>query len=99
MAVLGKLLKNRRPGQAGLAWNAPNLAGENTLALSSPDFGNQEMIPPIHAGKRLGGKDLSPALDGTRSPPARHNCCWSSRILMRRRPRRTPTASPCSTRR
>ena len=62
MAVLGKLLKNRRAGQAGLAWNAPNLAGENTLALSSPDFGNQEMIPTVHAGKRLGGRDLSPAL-------------------------------------
>lgn len=26
MAVLGGLLKDRRAGQAGLAWNAPNLA-------------------------------------------------------------------------
>ena len=60
--MLGKLLKNRRAGQAGLAWNAPNLAGENILALSSPDFGDQERIPTVHVGKRLGGKDLSPAL-------------------------------------
>lgn len=37
MAVLGKLLKNRRADQAGLAWNSPNLAGENTLAAGQLD--------------------------------------------------------------
>jgi Raf kinase inhibitor-like YbhB/YbcL family protein len=62
MAVLGKLLKNRRAGQAGLAWNSPNLAGEDTLALSSPDFENEGTIPTVHASTRAGGKDLSPAL-------------------------------------
>lgn len=62
MSVLGKMLKNRRAGQADLAWNAPNLAGENTLALRSPDFGNEQLIPTVHVGKRLGGEDLSPAL-------------------------------------
>jgi hypothetical protein len=36
MAVLGKLLKNRRAGQAGLAWSSPNLAGPDTLVLTSP---------------------------------------------------------------
>jgi len=54
MAVIGK--------QARLAWNAPNLAGKESLALSSPDFGNEAMIPAVHAAKRAGGKDLSPAL-------------------------------------
>lgn len=62
MAVVGKLLKNKRAGQDRLAWNSPNLAGADTLALSSPDFGSGETIPIIHVGKRLGGKDLSPAL-------------------------------------
>ncbi|GDY31997.1 YbhB/YbcL family Raf kinase inhibitor-like protein [Gandjariella thermophila] len=67
MALLGKLLRNRRAGQAGLAWNSPNLASENTLTLSSPDFEHEATIPTVHAGKRAGGKDLSPAL--TWSPP------------------------------
>jgi Raf kinase inhibitor-like YbhB/YbcL family protein len=62
VAVMGKLLKNRRAGQAGLAWSSPNLASENTLALSSPDFAAEATIPTVHAGRRVGGKDLSPAL-------------------------------------
>jgi Raf kinase inhibitor-like YbhB/YbcL family protein len=62
MALLGKLLKNRRAGSAGLAWNSPNLAGENSLALRSPDFENEGTIPTVHTAKRVGGKDLSPAL-------------------------------------
>jgi Raf kinase inhibitor-like YbhB/YbcL family protein len=62
MAVVGKLLKNKRAGQDGLAWNSPNLAGADTLALRSSDFGSEETIPTVHAGKRLGGEDLSPAL-------------------------------------
>lgn len=62
MAVIGKLLKNRRAGDDGLAWNSPNLVGEDTLAVSSPDFENEATIPAVHAGKRAGGKDLSPAL-------------------------------------
>jgi Raf kinase inhibitor-like YbhB/YbcL family protein len=69
MAVLGKLLKNRRAGQAGLAWNSPNLAGADTLALSSPDFANEDTIPTVHAAKRAGGQDLSPALTWSPVPP------------------------------
>jgi Raf kinase inhibitor-like YbhB/YbcL family protein len=68
MAVLGKLLKNRRAGQAGLAWNAPNLAGAPTLALSSPDFEHEATIPTTHASKRIGGADLSPALTWSAVP-------------------------------
>lgn len=62
MPVLGKLLKNRRAGQEGLAWNSPNLAGPGTLPLSSPDFEHEGTIGVAHASKRAGGKDLSPAL-------------------------------------
>ena len=62
MAALGKLLKTRRFGPAGLACNSANLAGEDSLALSSPDFENEGTIPTVHTAKRVGGKDLSPAL-------------------------------------
>lgn len=68
MTVIGKLLKNRRAGDEGLAWNAPNLAGEDTLRLSSPDFAHETTIPTVHAGKRLGGQDLSPALAWDAAP-------------------------------
>lgn len=62
MAVTGKSLKGKRAGDEGLAWNALNLAGENTLKLTSPDFAHEATIPIFHAGKRLGGEDRSPAL-------------------------------------
>jgi len=68
MAVLGKLLMNRRAGHDRLAWNSPNLAGEDSLALSSPDFENEGTIPVVHVAKRLGGKDLSPALTWSSAP-------------------------------
>jgi Raf kinase inhibitor-like YbhB/YbcL family protein len=68
MAVLGKLLKNRRAGQGGLAWNSPNLAGADSLALSSPDFENEATIPVVHTAKRVGGKDLSPTLTWSPGP-------------------------------
>ena len=68
MAVMGKLLKNKRAGDEGLAWNAPNLAGANTLRLSSPDFAHEATIPTPHAGKRLGGRNLSPALAWSAAP-------------------------------
>jgi Raf kinase inhibitor-like YbhB/YbcL family protein len=62
------LPKNRRPGQPGLAWSSPNLAGEQTLALSSPDFEHEGTIPAVHASARAGGKDLSPALAWSPAP-------------------------------
>ncbi|MDF3293690.1 YbhB/YbcL family Raf kinase inhibitor-like protein [Streptomyces silvisoli] len=68
MAVLGKLLKNRRAGNADLAWNAPNLAGGDELTLTSPDFAHEATIPVVHAGKRIGGEDLSPALSWATVP-------------------------------
>jgi Raf kinase inhibitor-like YbhB/YbcL family protein len=68
MAVLGKLLKNRHAGQAGLAWNAPNLAGPEGLALYSPDFEHQSAIPAVHAAKRVGGAERSPELSWSAAP-------------------------------
>lgn len=68
MAVLGSLLKNRRAGQAHLAWNTPNLAGADTLGLASPDFEHEGAIPVAHASRRVGGNDLSPALTWSEGP-------------------------------
>ncbi|HEY3871735.1 MAG TPA: YbhB/YbcL family Raf kinase inhibitor-like protein [Actinocrinis sp.] len=67
MALLGALLKNRRAGAAHLAWNLPNLAGPESLALTSAAFGDGEPIPAAYAGKRAGGRNLSPQLAW--SPP------------------------------
>lgn len=57
------------PRNPGLAWNSPNLAGEQTLALTSPDFAHEGTIPAVHASARAGGKDLSPALAWSPAPP------------------------------
>ncbi|MFE3753375.1 YbhB/YbcL family Raf kinase inhibitor-like protein [Nocardia tengchongensis] len=62
MALLGKLLKNRRAGDAGLAWNRPGLSESTEITITSTDFAHEETLPDIHAGKRIGGKDESPAL-------------------------------------
>ena len=62
MALIGTLLRNRRAGQSRLAWNAPNLAGTETITLSSPDFAHGGGIPAVHAARRAGGRNISPAL-------------------------------------
>lgn len=62
MAILGKLLRNRRAGETHLAWHAPALAGPETLRLSSPDFVDGGPLQLVHAGRRVGGQDRSPAL-------------------------------------
>ncbi|MFX0575285.1 YbhB/YbcL family Raf kinase inhibitor-like protein [Nocardia nepalensis] len=67
MSVVGKILANRRAGDRGLAWHRPNLAGTTTFQITSPDFDHESVLNTIHAGKRIGGQDLSPAL--TWSPP------------------------------
>ena len=65
----GTSSRNRRSGEPGLAWNSPNLASEQTLALSSPDFPHEGTIPAVHASARAGGKNLSPALAWSPAPP------------------------------
>jgi Raf kinase inhibitor-like YbhB/YbcL family protein len=68
MAWLGRVLKNRRAGQSKLAWNAPNLAGPDTLKLTSPDFEFECTIPMICISHRVGGEDVSPELNWPTAP-------------------------------
>ncbi|MCU1642031.1 MAG: hypothetical protein JWN03_2306 [Nocardia sp.] len=68
MAIIGKLLKNRRAGADGLAWNLPNLSGGKTFELTSPDFEHESVLGRVHASKRIGGQDLSPALSWSGLP-------------------------------
>jgi Raf kinase inhibitor-like YbhB/YbcL family protein len=68
MPTRGDAPTRRRSGQAGLAWNAPNLAGEQTLVLTSPDFAHEGTIPAVHASTRAGGEDLSPSLTWSPAP-------------------------------
>jgi Raf kinase inhibitor-like YbhB/YbcL family protein len=68
MGIVGTLLKNRRAGDKNLAWNLPGLSGPETLALTSPAFADGEAIPVEHAGKRVGGQEVSPQLAWTAPP-------------------------------
>ena len=69
MPFLGKLLKNRRCGDAHSAWKLPNLQGPESLSVTSRDFKDGEPMPREHAGKRVGGKNLSPHLTWSAPPP------------------------------
>lgn len=69
MPLLGTLLKNRRCGDTDSAWHRPNLRGPESLSLTSRDFSEGESIPPDHAGKRIGGRNLSPQLTWSPPPP------------------------------
>ena len=68
MAILGRLLMNRRAGETGLAWNEGTLAGPEILRVASPAFAEGGAIPREHAGRRVGGQDISPALNWTEQP-------------------------------
>lgn len=68
MAVLGAVLRNRRAGAAHLVWNLPNLAGPESLAVTSAAFGDGEAVPAAHAGKRAGGRNVSPQLAWSAPP-------------------------------
>ncbi|MFG1684082.1 hypothetical protein ACGFNP_28195 [Nonomuraea sp. NPDC049269] len=68
MTILGTLLKNKRAGEAHLAWNLPALAGPEVLGLNSSDFEHEGVIPKAHAGKRAGGENRSPALAWSGTP-------------------------------
>jgi phosphatidylethanolamine-binding protein (PEBP) family uncharacterized protein len=51
-----------RMDPAGLMWDAPNLAGPDTLDLQSADFAHYGALSRVHAAERAGGQNLSPAL-------------------------------------
>ncbi|MFJ1929379.1 MULTISPECIES: YbhB/YbcL family Raf kinase inhibitor-like protein [unclassified Streptomyces] len=69
MTLLGRLLNNRRAGEAHTAWNLPNLQGPALLTLTSRHFAHGEAMPPRHAAKNVGGGNLSPHLTWTAPPP------------------------------
>jgi Raf kinase inhibitor-like YbhB/YbcL family protein len=68
MAIVGKLLTNRRAGKQGLAWQLPNLAAADTFEITSPDFRHEATLDPIYVSKRAGGQELSPALAWSTPP-------------------------------
>jgi phosphatidylethanolamine-binding protein (PEBP) family uncharacterized protein len=68
VTILGTLLKNKRAGEAHLAWNLPALAGPELLSLHSSDFEHESVIPKAHVGKRAGGENRSPALAWSGTP-------------------------------
>jgi Raf kinase inhibitor-like YbhB/YbcL family protein len=68
VAILGKLLMNRRAGDTGLAWNEGTLAGPETLRVTSPAFAEGGAIPREHVERRIGGQNVSPALAWTGQP-------------------------------
>ena len=69
MTLLGTLLKNRRARDSHSAWNRPNLQGPELLIVTSERFGEGEEISLEHAGKRVGGNNLSPDLTWSPPPP------------------------------
>jgi Raf kinase inhibitor-like YbhB/YbcL family protein len=68
MAIVGRLLRNRRAGDTNLAWNMPNLAGPETITLTSRSFADGGAIPLEQAGRRAGGQNISPELSWTQVP-------------------------------
>jgi len=69
MTLLGMLLQNRRGRDIHSAWNRPNLQGPELLIVTSEAFGEGQSIPREHAGKRVGGRNLSPDLSWSPPPP------------------------------
>ena len=66
-STLGRLLRRVRAGDRRLVWNDPRLDAPATLRLSSPAFGDGELMPPRSAGAGV-GDNVSPALEWTGVP-------------------------------
>ncbi|HEX3489897.1 MAG TPA: YbhB/YbcL family Raf kinase inhibitor-like protein [Streptosporangiaceae bacterium] len=58
---VGWALRNRRPDEAASIASAPELATGNRIALTSPSFGDGQVIPAKHCGQFIGDQ-ISPAL-------------------------------------
>ncbi|GAA4382930.1 YbhB/YbcL family Raf kinase inhibitor-like protein [Tsukamurella soli] len=69
MTLLGTLLRNQRARDARSAWNLPGLQGPDLLTVTSSRFEHGGTIPHEHAGKRVGGLDVSPDLTWSAPPP------------------------------
>lgn len=68
MPIIGPMLRNRRPQESTYAWNLPNLAGPETLTVTSQDFTDNATLPLHHSGTRVGGKNVSPQLSWGATP-------------------------------
>jgi Raf kinase inhibitor-like YbhB/YbcL family protein len=68
MPIAGRLLRNRRAGDTHLAWNLQNLAGPETLTLTSRSFIDGGAIPRENAARRVAGENVSPELSWTQVP-------------------------------
>jgi Raf kinase inhibitor-like YbhB/YbcL family protein len=64
---LGRLLRNRRAGEATLAWNRKDLEAPGTIDLRSTAFANGGPIPRLHAGQGV-GDNVSPRLSWSGVP-------------------------------
>jgi hypothetical protein len=69
MTILGTLFKNRRAGETHGAWNRENLQAPELLSVTSEHFGDGEPMPLPHAGRRIGGRNVSPQLAWSAPPP------------------------------
>jgi phosphatidylethanolamine-binding protein (PEBP) family uncharacterized protein len=67
---VGWALRNRRPDEAASIASAPELATENHIALTSPSFGDGQVIPARHCGQFIGDQ-ISPALTWAALPSRR----------------------------
>ncbi len=65
--MLGRLLKNRRAGEAALAWHRDGLDAPPTITVTSPDFEDGHPLAPRNAGAGV-GDNVSPALTWTNLP-------------------------------
>jgi hypothetical protein len=69
MSLLGRLLSNRRSGDAHAAWNLPHLQGPELLSVTSRHFTDGGPLPLEHGSTHIGGRNLSPHLAWS-PPPA-----------------------------
>jgi phosphatidylethanolamine-binding protein (PEBP) family uncharacterized protein len=67
LVPVGWLLRNRRPDEAASIANAPELATGNGITLTSPAFGDGQVVPAKHCGQFI-GDDVSPALTWSALP-------------------------------
>ncbi|MGW4350481.1 YbhB/YbcL family Raf kinase inhibitor-like protein [Nocardia sp. NPDC004582] len=62
MAVIGRMLRNRRATAGELAWGRANLAAGDVFEVTSADFAHEARLDIRHTMRRVGGQNLSPAL-------------------------------------
>jgi phosphatidylethanolamine-binding protein (PEBP) family uncharacterized protein len=74
VTLLGRLLHNRRAGDAHTAWNLPNLQAQgpkspDLLTVTSQHFADGATMALEQCAKAIGGADLSPQITWSALPP------------------------------